>query len=332
MPEPALSRRSFLTSSAASALSLAATAALADPAQAAAQAVGVKRADLPDLTIKEVKVYVINRPSAAGPGPAASGAPPRVITEQVASIVTNSGIEGNYTLENRYFHPQLEQPRLARLRQAHPPRQIRPRPSPPHLAVAARPPPPGQLSYASAIDNCLWDIMGKAVNLPTYRVLGAYRDKVMAYGSSQHHKNLEDFVIEVKRCKEAGFKAYKIHPPGGTAPNEDDYKLDIEVCKAVRQAVGDDFILMLTPSASTTAARPSKSATSSTNSATSPSKTRSPPPTSTASSSFTPEGRRASPRRRVPLLPLRLSPSTSVAAPSTPSASSSTTSAASPPA
>jgi len=32
--------------------------ALADPPHAAAQSVGVKPADLPDLTIKEVKVYV----------------------------------------------------------------------------------------------------------------------------------------------------------------------------------------------------------------------------------------------------------------------------------
>jgi L-alanine-DL-glutamate epimerase-like enolase superfamily enzyme len=241
MPAPALSRRSFLNASAATL----AAGALADPAQAAAQAAGVKPADLPDLTIKQVKVYVIQRPPAAPSS--ATAATPGPITEQVASIVTNSGIEGNYTLENRYFHPNwsnlgwldyakrtlpgksvLDLPRLTSQWQPDLRRQ-------------------GQLSYASAIDNCLWDIMGKAVGLPTYRVLGAYRDRVMAYGSSQHHKNLEDFVTEVKRCKEAGIKAYKIHPPGGTAPNEDNYKLDIEICRAVRQAVGDDFILMLDP-------------------------------------------------------------------------------------
>ncbi len=66
MPASAVSRRNFLSSSAASAVSLAA-ATLANPAAAAAQAVGVKAADLPDLTIKEVKVYVINREPAARP-------------------------------------------------------------------------------------------------------------------------------------------------------------------------------------------------------------------------------------------------------------------------
>jgi L-alanine-DL-glutamate epimerase-like enolase superfamily enzyme len=246
MPTPAITRRSFLNSSAAG---FAATAAaLANPAQAAAQAVGVKPGDLPDLTIKEVKVYVINRAPAAGPAATTPpGAPPRPTTEQVAAIVTNSGIEGNYTLDTRYFHPNWSN--LGWLDYA---KRTLPSKSVldlPHLTSQWAPDlrRQGQLSYASAIDNCLWDIMGKAVGLPTYRILGAYRDRVMAYGSSQHHRNLEDFVTEVKRCKQAGFKAYKIHPPGGTAPNEDDYKLDIEVCKAVRQAAGDDFILMLDP-------------------------------------------------------------------------------------
>jgi L-alanine-DL-glutamate epimerase-like enolase superfamily enzyme len=246
MPTPAITRRSFLNSSAAGLA--AATAALANPAQAAAQAVGVKPGDLPDLTIKEVKVYVINRAPAAGPAaPTAAGAPPRPTTEQVAAIVTNSGIEGNYTLDTRYFHPNWSN--LGWLDYA---KRTLPGKSVldlPHLTSQWTPDlrRQGQLSYASAIDNCLWDIMGKAVGLPTYRILGTYRDRVMAYGSSQHHPKLEDFVTEVKRCKQAGFKAYKIHPPGGTAPNEDDYKLDIEVCKAVRQAAGDDFILMLDP-------------------------------------------------------------------------------------
>ena len=74
-------RRSFLVGASAGV-----AAALANPGQSAAQAVGVKPADLPDLTIKEVKAYVLER-------------------GRVASIVTNSGIEGNYTLAERYWHP-----------------------------------------------------------------------------------------------------------------------------------------------------------------------------------------------------------------------------------
>ncbi len=248
-----MSRRGFLSGATAFG-AVAGAAAVWDSAQMAAQAVGIEKGDLPDLTIKEVEVYVIRRAlfrpadSAATTRTAASSAPARApATEQVAAVVTNSGIEGNYTLENRYFHPNWSN--LGWLEYA---KRTLPGKSVldlPKLTSQWQPDlgRQGQLSYASAIDNCLWDIMGKAVGLPTYRVLGAYRDRVMAYGSSQHHERLEDFVDEVKRCKAAGFKAYKIHPPGGTAPNEDNYELDIEICRAVRQAAGDDYILMLDP-------------------------------------------------------------------------------------
>jgi L-alanine-DL-glutamate epimerase-like enolase superfamily enzyme len=256
MPASPVSRRSFLSGSAASAVALTAATAtsLTNPVDAAAQAVGVKRGDLPDLTIKEVKVYVINRAPGRTPAPAAavqagasSSLRPPSPTEQVASIVTTSGIEGNYTLDARYFHTNWSN--LGWLDYAKGKLTGKSVLDLPQFTTQWAPDlrRVGQLSYASAIDNCLWDILGKAVGLPTYRIIGAYRDRVMAYGSSQHHPKLEDFVDEVKRCKAAGFKAYKIHPPGGSEPNPDNYKLDMEICTAVREAVGDDFSLLLDP-------------------------------------------------------------------------------------
>jgi hypothetical protein len=90
-----LSRRNFLATSAGAAAS--SFAALANPIGAAAQSVGVKPADLPDLTIKEVKVYVtdisaihkLNSPE----------------TGELLSVVTHSGIEGNYTIGDRNATP-----------------------------------------------------------------------------------------------------------------------------------------------------------------------------------------------------------------------------------
>jgi len=87
-----LSRRSLFGASALGVAS-AAAAALADPGQAAAQAVGVKKADLPDLTIKEVKVYVANIGNVRRLNSSETG--------EIVSIVTNSGIEGNMTIGNR---------------------------------------------------------------------------------------------------------------------------------------------------------------------------------------------------------------------------------------
>jgi L-alanine-DL-glutamate epimerase-like enolase superfamily enzyme len=211
------SRRSFLAG---------AGVVLADPAHSAAQAVGVKRGDLPDLTIKQVKVYVLER-------------------GRVAGIATNSGIEGNYTLADRYWHPNWSN--LGWLEYAK--RAVVGKSVLDLPAITSQWVPEerrrGQSSYASAIDNCLWDILGKAVGLPVYRILGAYRDKVMAYASTQHHDKVEEFVDEVIKCKAEGFKAYKIHPPSPNGGH--DYKLDIEVAKAVRKAAGDDFILLDDP-------------------------------------------------------------------------------------
>ncbi len=199
---------------------------------AAAEAAGIRAADLPDLSIKEVKVYVLR-----GPGGGRT---------RVASLVTASGIEGNYTLAGRYWHPNWSNAGwLEYARGALKGKSVLDLP-----ALTSQWEPAmrriGQSSYASAIDNCLWDILGKAVGLPVYRILGAYRNRVLAYASSQHHRSVQDFVDEVLRCKSEGFRAYKIHPPnrpdGGA-----DYKLDIEVARAVRRAAGDEYTLLMDP-------------------------------------------------------------------------------------
>src|ERR1700685_151192 len=86
---PDFSRRDFLYGSAAGA---AASVAMCNPAFSAEQSVGVKPGDLPDLTIKEVKVYVTD----LGKYHSLNGE-----TGELFSVVTHSGIEGNYTPGNR---------------------------------------------------------------------------------------------------------------------------------------------------------------------------------------------------------------------------------------
>ncbi len=186
---------------------------------AAIRAAGIKPSD---LIVKEVKVYVLKS------------------NEQIASVVTNSGVEGNYTLATRYPHPNWSN--LGWLEYAKtllPGRSILEFPDFTNQYRSNV----GQLSYAAAINNCAWDILGKALNLPVYRLLGAYKERVRAYASSQHLQTVDDFVADLQHAKGDGFTAYKIHPPW-LADNAVDYRLDIEVAKAVRNHAGDNFPLL----------------------------------------------------------------------------------------
>jgi L-alanine-DL-glutamate epimerase-like enolase superfamily enzyme len=89
-----------------------------------------------------------------------------------------------------------------------------------------------------AVDVALWDVAGKAAGLPIHRLLGSYRASVPAYASSQVHGAPSAYVEQARQFKGAGWQAYKIHPPQA-------WRDDIQVCEAVRAAVGDDYTLML---------------------------------------------------------------------------------------
>ncbi len=94
------------------------------------------------------------------------------------------------------------------------------------------------LRAIGAVDVALWDLAGKVTGLPIHRLLGSYRASVPAYASSAQLDSPAAYAEEALRFKEAGWTAYKIHPP--IRPDE-----DIRVCEAVREAVGDGYRLML---------------------------------------------------------------------------------------
>jgi L-alanine-DL-glutamate epimerase-like enolase superfamily enzyme len=89
-----------------------------------------------------------------------------------------------------------------------------------------------------AVDVALWDIAGKVAGLPIHRLLGTCRDRVPAYASSGWLPTPEAYGEEAQHFQSLGWPAYKIHPHGTAKP-------DIDICRAVRKAVGDDMILML---------------------------------------------------------------------------------------
>ena len=105
-----------------------------------------------------------------------------------------------------------------------------------------------------SVDLALWDLAGRAVGLPVYKLLGGYRDKVPAYASTMCGDDLEgglatpeDYAKYAAWCMQRCYPAFKLHtwqPPYEGAPSP---KRDIEACAAVREAVGPDVPLMLDP-------------------------------------------------------------------------------------
>lgn len=95
------------------------------------------------------------------------------------------------------------------------------------------------LGAISAVDIALWDIAGKYLGVPIYKLMGGYRDKIKIYASSFGKSSNSDYVNEAKTCKEQGISAYKIHPYWRVGQK------DIETCQAVRKAVGSEMKLML---------------------------------------------------------------------------------------
>jgi len=100
------------------------------------------------------------------------------------------------------------------------------------------------------IDLALWDLAGKAANMPVYKLMGAYRDKVPAYASTMCGDDIpggldtpEAYADFAEACIAQGFKAFKLHT--WMAPLGPDAKHDVAACAAVRERVGPGVDLML---------------------------------------------------------------------------------------
>ena len=97
---------------------------------------------------------------------------------------------------------------------------------------------PASVRALGAIDVALWDLCGKVANMPVYQMLGACRSRIGAYASSAVLTDPKAYAEDARRWQEAGWHAYKIHPP-------QEWRDDIRVCEAVREAVGERYPLML---------------------------------------------------------------------------------------
>ena len=92
----------------------------------------------------------------------------------------------------------------------------------------------------SALDIGLWDLAGKAANLPLAKLWGATTDRVDAYGSGGWGSySIDDLIAEGKRYAAVGCRYYKmkVHSP--------DPRVNRQRVEAVRKALGDAVQMMV---------------------------------------------------------------------------------------
>lgn len=93
----------------------------------------------------------------------------------------------------------------------------------------------GPVRYAlSAVDIALWDLLGKAQQIPLWKLLGGKRDRIALYPSLVSYDNQPDVVAhQVSQVFNLGYDAIKLH------------ETTREAVAAAREAVGDRARIMV---------------------------------------------------------------------------------------
>jgi D-galactarolactone cycloisomerase len=90
----------------------------------------------------------------------------------------------------------------------------------------------------SGIDVALWDILGKARGVPLHRLLGGKcRDKVPVYATALYPEEPSKVAQRARKFADQGFHGVKIKVGF-------DLDQDIRIVRAVREELGNDFIVM----------------------------------------------------------------------------------------
>ena len=103
-------------------------------------------------------------------------------------------------------------------------------------------------SAISAVEIALWDILGKAVGLPIYRLLGgACRDRIRMYVHAGG-QTPEEAAHNALAVRERGYTALKwapFEPRQNTISARDQVRRAVARMEAQRKALGDDFDILI---------------------------------------------------------------------------------------
>ncbi len=108
----------------------------------------------------------------------------------------------------------------------------------------------------SGIEQCLWDIRGKVLDVPVYELLGGpLRERIRNYANinrSTEDRTPAGFAAMAEKAIAAGFDAVKLAPFDGMPPRltdsaklEEFTKLGLDCAAAVRKVIGDKRDLLI---------------------------------------------------------------------------------------
>jgi len=92
---------------------------------------------------------------------------------------------------------------------------------------------------ASGLEIAIWDIIGKAANMPVYKLLGACRDRIFVYAATNRLLEKDHHVRQVLELMDEGFKAAKLR-----LHRQNPWD-DIAVVEAVKDALGDRMMILV---------------------------------------------------------------------------------------
>jgi galactonate dehydratase len=107
-----------------------------------------------------------------------------------------------------------------------------------------------EMTAIAIVEIACWDIIGKAVNQPVYRLLGgACRERIPAYANGWYtgERTPEAFAAAARRVVGRGYRALKLDPFGAGAGEltREEHRRSVSLVEAVRDAVGPDVEILV---------------------------------------------------------------------------------------
>jgi L-lyxonate dehydratase len=97
----------------------------------------------------------------------------------------------------------------------------------------------------SAVDIALWDLLGKLLKQPVFRLLGGRtKQRIPVYASRLYSQKLDDLAREAQQYREQGYRAMKLRFGWGPVDGAAGMQRNLDLVRTVREVIGYEIDLM----------------------------------------------------------------------------------------